>query len=278
MHKGNTDTGRQIVLLKKDELALLDDDDPAILHHTLSKLPSFAEPPSEASIDASPPSDEDLMSTSHPSPSGSESFLTDSVVSFSSRDSDTDSLSAMSDSMLSDPDISGLAHFDPFPPSSPPPSPPRRAAPISIDELIVRALELYHQYPLVGPDGIAADEVLGSKSCVFTWELSAEGRLDDRGAEQIASAGVDIVLPEKDEEREKATEEWREEDHGKVANMRGEKRRRSRRRVELGVGTVLTLVGVAGVLLAIYGGEVKAGSFREWRLRGVSLGLDLNWS
>ncbi|KAL8292688.1 hypothetical protein RQP46_001300 [Phenoliferia psychrophenolica] len=205
--------GVAIILIKKEELALLDDDDPAILHHTLSKLPAFAPSVTEASLDPTPLSptregdDEDLMSTSHPSPSLSASYLTDSVVSLSSssdageddqRDTDTDSLSALSDSMLSDPDVSGPGLFDPFPPSPPsPPSPPPPTRPrspplVSLDALIIRALELSSKYPLVGECGIAADEVLGPKSCVFTWELSAEGRLDDEAAETIQTMSNNV--------------------------------------------------------------------------------------
>lgn len=261
--------------MKKEELALLDDDDPAILHHTLSKLPSFATPMSESSIDRPPspffpPTDEDLMSTSHHSHSLSSSYLSLSTSEIDT-DTDTDSLSALSDSMLSDPDVSGLAHFDAFPSASPPPSPPLPAPPISLDKLILRTLELSVQHPLVGPGGIDADAVLGAKSCVFTWKLSAEGRLDDRGAEAIAEAELDVVVSE-------LVEESKEEKEGRSVRLRGEKRRRSRRKVELGVGSALTLVGVAGVLLAIYGGELRSGSFREWRLGSVSLGLNMNWS
>ncbi|KAK4703859.1 glycerol kinase, partial [Phenoliferia sp. Uapishka_3] len=279
-----------IILLKKEDLSLLDDDDPSMIHHTLSKLPLFSEPPSESSFDHLPPAavvedDEDLMSTPHPpsspSLSLSASYLTDSVTSLSSEDdtlyqqtdtdtSDTDSLSALSDSMLSDPDVSGPSHFAPLTSPSPPssPSPAKQAATVSLDDLIVCALELYHKYPLVGEGGIDADQVLGPKSCVFTWELSQEGRLSDEDAEVIARNGVDIVVPEKVEE----TKEKVEQPDGKASGARKKKRRS--RKVEIGVGTALTLVGVAGVLLAIYGGDLKSRDWKDWHwreLKGWSL-------
>lgn len=297
----------QIILLKKEELALLEDDDPSMLHHTLSQLPPFAEPLTEASLYPEPHEldDEDLMAPSHRASSLAPSFLSDSVTTTSERSSspspsassldepssesyyrdaaDNDSL-FLSDSMLSDMDITGPA-FDPLPPlllrpASPPPRPP--APTVSLDDLIARALELYSQFPLVGEGGIGADRVLGPKSCVFTWELSREGRLSDGDADEIAARGVDIVLPPEEEEVQEV--ERASEANKKETKPSGKKsRRRRRRKVEVGVGAALTLVGLAGMLLAIYGGDVRAGSFKEWGKEWgkkglVALPLRLNWS
>lgn len=271
-----TPTMPQIILLKKDELASLDEDsadDPAILHHTLSKLPTFIETPDSPPSPPMPTTptteapDEDLMSSS--ASTATLSTLTNSTASLSSLDLSLDlSLEAMDDSLFTDPDVysPGLysspprapaqRHSEPFPPSSPAAPPPS-----SIGDLITRALELYTLYPLIGDVGgekgehIAADEVMGPKSCVFTWPLSVEDRLSDEGADEIARKGVDIVLPvpvvgASKEEEEEVIAEKVEERRRKLMAMKGR-----RRKVEVGVGAVLAVVGVAGVLLAVYGAE-----------------------
>ncbi|ORY92636.1 rab-GTPase-TBC domain-domain-containing protein [Leucosporidium creatinivorum] len=298
--------GVAIILLKKEELALLDEDsadDPAILHHTLSKLPIFVEaPPSPKTPPAHPSSsqsvlsdDEDLMSSrsrSASTSSASNSFLADSLVSLSASDTSSTSsldlsLDALEDSMLSDPDVTGLAF------SSPPssyrrhqPSPPASSAayippPASIDDLIARALELYEAHPLVGPSegAIAADEVMGPKSCVFTWPLSIDGLLDDQGADEIASKGIDIVLPVVTRTAggdEKLGEELSHADSEREQRRRKRMKERAlrRRRMEVGVGAALAVVGVAGVLMAVYGADWKGSGSAvvgkgRWDLSGL---------
>ncbi|KAI5476743.1 TBC domain protein, Rab GTPase activator [Pseudohyphozyma bogoriensis] len=250
-----------IILLKKEELAALDEDsadDPAILHHTLSKLPKLTEP---TTFSTPPPSeldtDEDLMSSHSRSPSLSQSistsFLSESVVSLSSSSEDEDG--GFSDSMFSDPDIEGLA-FDAIAP--PTPTLPRSKPvlpwnqPVSLEALIQKTLEIYKKHPLSGEGGINADEVMGSKSCVFTWPLSVEGRLTDEDAEEISRKGVDIVLPEVMEKSKEEVELPVGEEKKLV------RKSKKSRRVELGVGTVLTVVGVGVVIFAVYsGGDLK---------------------
>lgn len=203
----------------------------------------------------------------------------------SSRDEDYENdferdIDALDDSMLCDPDIFGPAfassiHDRPtsslnrsiIPPSSPPP-----LVSITIEELIEKSLELWEKYPLLASasekegekvhsarDGIAADEVMGAKSCIFTWSLSVEGKLSDAQASAIALAGTDIVIttpppPTSDELR-----------IAKELADRREKRIRDiirRRKIQLSVGTALSILGVAGVLLAVFGGKFAG---REWR-------------
>ncbi|KAM0748990.1 RabGAP/TBC [Meredithblackwellia eburnea MCA 4105] len=291
--------GVAIILSKKDDLDLLDDDDPAIIHHTLSKLPPFAQPPTTDPLDPqpSPPgapesiaASEDLMSSTLSESMMSLSEITsDESETDLDHDDDVDSISALSDSMLSDPDVSGPALFDPFPPPSPKrPSPPR-AAPkplVSLDDLIVQAIDLYKQYPLVGPGGIDADEVMGSKSCVFTWELSQEGLLSDADADKIALDGTDIVLPIPVDDPTKVEEEGAdvspdpvdtEEPAAKKKRKGGRSKTKRRRGVEMGVGAVLTLVGVAGVVFAVYGAEIQKEGFREWGMRMYNSGIAFQW-
>ncbi|GAA6018521.1 hypothetical protein JCM11491_006433 [Sporobolomyces phaffii] len=95
-------------------------------------------------------------------------------------------------------------------------SPPRT---VSVEDLVQSALDLWHAYPLVPhphrpesslasidsstedgrapshrtEDSIRADTILGPNSCVFTYEASITGRLDDRSAEEICRIGTDIV-------------------------------------------------------------------------------------
>lgn len=171
------------------------------------------------------------------------------------------SVSAYDDLMLSDPDISGPAFSAPYRSYSPeatesPPPSPKLEASVSLDDLITKTLELYEKYPLLGGESIEADEVMGSKSCIFTWDLSVDGKLSDEGADEIARLGIDIVLPDippvtiEEEEIPEPTEH-----SSSAAKLKQGTKRSRRRKVELGLGTVLTLVGVAGVLLAIYAPE-----------------------
>lgn len=275
-------------------------DDPAILHHTLSKLPFFAETPAAPSTPPTRPiarsvtseDEEDLMSSRSRSDSfasGANSFLNESMISLSASEASSStidlSLDALDDSMLSDPDVTGLAFSSPPRAAyrrqpSPPSSPPPYVAPTaSIDDLITRALELWHAYPLVGDSegAIAADEVMGPKSCVFTWPLSVDGLLDDAGADEIAAKGVDIVLhvmtgsgngDEKLEEQAAADFEREQR-----RRRRMEERVAKRRKVELGVGAALAVVGVAGVLMAVYGAEWRGsavvGKASRWDLSAM---------
>lgn len=234
-----------------------------MLHHTLSQLPKLFEPRSDESSDSGDSDDdEDLASTVEGSrdsnfsrsPTLSSSYLTESLVRFGSS---SDSLDALDDAMLSDPDITGLAFME-----APPPSPPRSAPstptssassqwnqPVSLEDIISRALKLYQAYPLIGEGGIAADEVMGPKSCIFTWELSAEGLLSNEEAEDICREGIDIVVPEALEETKEAVVE-----EATPVIKRKRRSRRTLKKLELGIGTALVVVGVGVALASIYGG------------------------
>lgn len=160
---------------------------------------------------------------------------------------------------------------------------------VTLEELIETSLDLWEKYPLLGStevgeegekvekDGIAADEVMGSKSCIFTWSLSMEGKLSDAQAAAIASAGIDIVIsvpppPTSDELR-----------IIKDLAERREKRLRDiirRRRIQLGFGATLSVLGIAGVVLAVYGGRFAKGEWRvtEWTGWVLSRRWDAVWS
>lgn len=293
----------QIILLKKQELSELDEEDindPAVLHHTLSRLPNLqdrtTDPPS-STVDE----DEDLLSNA--TLTESESSETDDDTSSRSRSrSDSvlsDSIDALEDSMLYDPDIFGPAFLSPqrirrrslvqrrrrsdsmTPPTSPsPPVLPLSPDPssslslpvVEIEDVIAKALELYLAFPLLGENGIGADEIMGPKSCVFTWGLSDEGRLSNDEADTIAERGVDIVV---DEEIERAKEEdLRLVKEQKRKSREAVERHRRRRRNVVGT-TVIAMVGVVGVLIAVYGLELTGSSTstsKEWRMRPLG-----NW-
>lgn len=159
----------------------------------------------------------------------------------------------------------------------------------TLEELIETSLELWEKFPLLGSekvgkegvqlgsDGIAADEVMGSKSCIFTWSLSVEGKLSDSQAAAIATAGIDIVIsvpppPTVDELRVI-----------KDLADRREKRIRDiirRRRMQVGLGATLSILGIAGVLLAVYGERFGAREWRVMELRDwvLSRRWEVNWS
>lgn len=293
--------------MKKQELENLDEEDaedPAILHHTLSKLPDIRlSPPSPlhspSTTAINTEEDEDLMSNNDDSFSLSTSHLSESIISLSGGEEDEegdsmDSYSIFSDEMLSDPDVSGPA-FSEFLPlhsfnSTPPPIASARSLDgssqegeggnrkpriVYLDDLISKTLELWETHTL---SDIRAEEVLGSKSCIFTWRESLNGNVSDEDADEIARKGIDIVVAEKLEELVKEDEVNSEESEAekvtvKIADNKKSKKDRSRRRkAEIGIGAVLTLAGVAGVVLAIYGGNVV----KEWDYKSFS--SKINWS
>lgn len=259
---------------------MLDDDeadDPAILHHTLSKVPHVVESSTPAPKPAS--DDEDLMSTPSCTPSyadssrsrtRSSSFLSESTISISR--SSSLSIDALEDSMLSDPDADVSLNNSFFPPPSPTSSSHSTSSSqstrptISIDDLIATSLHLFQSYPLVGTNGIAADEIMGSQSCIFTWPLSFAGHLSNADADEIARKGIDIVCPElPPPTKEKEVEAVLPPAPPRVKGMR------RRRKIEIGVGAALTIAGLAGIVLAIYGRELAEreewGRVVEWGVR-----------
>lgn len=263
---------RQIILHKKGELNDLEEDsatDPAILHHTLSRLPSIIDT-SSSSLGEEP----DSPTFHSRSVSASPSFLSESLVSLPHSRSSSFSLSidALEDSMLEDPDVTGPAFFEPPPSTASSPSrsnsiasTSRHNPSVSLDDLITKTLELYDEFPLLGETGIGADEVMGSKSCIFTWALSAEGKLSDDAADEIARLGVDIIVPDVVPTKEEMDANEVVPDQRRSKKSKGKSEDLS---IGVGVGTVLAILGVGGVLLAVYGGDLRAslqrGDLARW--------------
>ncbi|BGP15937.1 hypothetical protein JCM10213_003632 [Rhodosporidiobolus nylandii] len=86
--------------------------------------------------------------------------------------------------------------------ASPSGIPPPRS--VLADDLIASALRLWRAYPLVAAsdaspeeaaNALAADEVLGPLSCVFTFERSELGELPDEEAQRIVREGEGVVQP-----------------------------------------------------------------------------------
>lgn len=282
-----------------------DAEDPAILHHTLSKLPDIRlSPPSPlhspSTTAINTEEDEDLMSNNDDSFSLSTSNLSESIISVSGGEEDEegdsmDSYSIFSDEMLSDPDVSGPAFSEFLPLHSFNTTPPtstsarsldgssqdeeggnRKPRIVYLDDLISKTLELWETYSL---SDIKAEEVLGIKSCIFTWQESLDGNITDEDADEIARKGIDIVVEEKIEEIVKEEAETSQELEGEkilsvktVASKKSKKDRSRRRKAEIGIGAVLTLAGVAGVVLAIYGGSIA----KDWDYKNFS--SKINWS
>ncbi|GAA6027510.1 hypothetical protein JCM8097_007898 [Rhodosporidiobolus ruineniae] len=171
--------------------------------------------------------------------------------------------------------------------------PPPRT--VTADELIARALELWETYPLVAPSSspstpplsagtdspssadspppasLRADEVLGPRSCIFTYALSQRGELTDEEAEAIvARGGEDVVrpgaaMPDPPEGEEEA--DAVEADEAPLAG--GGRRRRTTAaagggRLNLGPHGWLVLAG-AGVATA----AVAYGMYRQGSAAGV---------
>lgn len=279
----------QIILFKKEELAALHPDeseDPAMLHHMLSKLPTLHEEPADDEPGAArrhgdDAEDEDLMSSiSHSSydllassTAGDSSHLSSSTGTLIGDDEDY-LTEIYTNEALSDPDIEGPAFGTrtrresvarrPPPPPAPPPAPPS----LSVEKLIQRTYQLYEDVPLLGPGGIDADKVMGANSCVFTWQLSLEGRLSDADADKLAQDAKDVVIleaiypppppPASSDSEEEDVEELkrggRRGSHGSAASAARRRRRANRtalRRKDVGLTVLALTVGAAAVLYTI---------------------------
>lgn len=154
-----------IVLGKRDEIAALegeDADDPAMLHSTLGKLPALSS--GRAVVEPRP-----------------EPVRRESV-----------SGPALSAEALMDPDVITPAFVDPPRPAPTAPAPPPS---LPIEPLIQHALDLQSRYPL-DHASIAADELLGPRSAVFTWSLDGASppTLSDEEAERVVAEGGDQVV------------------------------------------------------------------------------------
>ena len=205
-------------------------DDPAILHHTLSKLPAMHRQSSAASSRQAKSSSNTNHSDSDldtiPS-SLSASFLSD--PSSNGQRSPRSLNSDLGVQAYSDPDISTPAFApDPASPHSLTYSEPTSPVSIStsVEHILSHARRLYHQYPLDHPK-LRLNSIMGPKSCIRTW--SPAPRLSDKVAEQIVIKGKEIVIPEIEPQPKKV--------------------------VKRQIGRTLAIVGAVSVLLAAYYGR-----------------------
>lgn len=207
-----------IVLAKRDELAALEGDDaedPATLHSTLGKLPALS---TGRPIVLPEPKPERAGSFSGP---------------------------ALSAEALLDPDVVTPAFVDP--PRPPPASPPA----LPIEPLLQHALDLQARFPL-DHARVAASELLGPRSAVFTWALDGASppTLSDEEAERVvAEGGEQVVRPPPGEEPEDPKPP-----------------RPPRRSVQPrpALPVFMAVIGVVGLALAMYG--------PEWVLANLQLG------
>lgn len=224
-----------------------DIDDPAILHHTLSKLPSISIPALSPAVTPSSSPDEDLLSPTDDENDG-ESFTSESMLS-GSGDEENETFDGR---MLEDPDIFGPAFsFIESSQSSIRSSTVEKEIEevkvLEMEKLITKTLNLWELFPLLGDSGIDADQIMAPKSTIFTFSLSQEGLLSDAEAEEISKNGTEIVLEEPIEEIE-------------VIDLEKEKRSRRRDReknLRNVVAVTVVVVGISSILLAIYAEKLK---------------------
>lgn len=276
-------TPAQIVIAQKDALESLDPDiagDPATIHTTLSKLPQFTlEPPENRSSRLVTP-----VPSRHATPANS--------VPSSPKQADSPRLSSLHDS-LDGSSIFGdsLVHIGgggsiiedpafrrtprshgPTPPhnraqySHTPPRRTRARALVPIETVFNTALHLWQLYPLEHPS-ISADTIFGPLAAVHTWD---NRELSTEQAECIIRDGKDVVIAEPVKEQEREQEDLDKiADGGKdaIGGVPGRKRELELRNFARGIGklvlahrpaTVFTVVGLAGVLLAMYAGAGSA--------------------
>jgi hypothetical protein len=237
---------QQVVLAKKDDIDPVElEDDPALVHSTLATLPKI-----DLALPASPP------------------------------DHSTPSLALSSSTPLAsddDPDVAVPAsrpddHDDNRPPPSPSSSSGTSspASGIYVETLVKNTLDLYAAYPLDHAK-IRAHEIMGPRSAIFTW---GDQWLSDSQAVEIAHETVDVVNPEPPQEEE-YDEGVRDEKKGKDEEdeKSGERKRRlggrkgallSHLGAELSVGVLVTVLGVAGLLVALYGTDTRR-ALGGWR-------------
>lgn len=255
----------QLLIAKKTELRALDPEvaeDPALLHHALSRLPritpdSIGEPSLQAA-----------SKERGPSASEKESHGQDDT--------------AEKSGLYADPDV--------YPPESRGQKDSQGTAlpDIPLSKLLSEAVSLQRQFPLMAPE-VGADRIMGAKSVIFTWDqLRASHRTgddarngsgdavsqddeetpldwaaEDAAAEAIVSKTDLIVLdahpsPPPSEAEEPIYGDDKEGDE-KAGRRPSKHTKRSKLRrpasKDVAVGTVIAVMGVAGVLMAIYAGE-----------------------
>jgi hypothetical protein len=230
-----------IVMAKKEELDHLDPDladDPATLHTVLSKLPPLTTDPPGASSHAT--SVRSLPSS--PKPGYTHKVASDGF-------STSHSLSTASLASLGDPDVDVPAFRHSFPNGGSRTRYNKRPTPIPIETLFHTATQLYEAFPL-DHAGIDANTIFGPKSAVFTW---ANRNLSEQDAEQIVLEGTDVIIAE--------VVDSEKDDIAKLPI--NDKLARRRRQLQVRYllrnvfiihrqATIFTLVGVTGLLLALY--------------------------
>ncbi|KAK4056890.1 GTPase-activating protein gyp8 [Microbotryomycetes sp. JL221] len=160
---------------------------------------------------------------------------------------------------------------------------------MSIEELINKALELWNKFPLLNDDtneslknlnkemrieilkqenkqscsnSIKANEIMGTQSCIFTWFKSIENKLTNDQAHDIAIKSKSdlnlIVLPsfEQQNEEQISTESNQIKDENKRLS-KPIKRKQNKDRLKTNIGSSLIVFGIVGVVLALYGQEIK---------------------
>ena len=218
-------------MAKKRDLAELDPDianDPATLHTVLSKMP---------------PLTTETQSPSHSQPNSPQMRATrsngHSRVSNAASDPDVD-VPVLLHSL---PDTGTRKASKSRKPTGP--------QPLVLEKLFTTALHLYELFPPDHPE-ISANTIFGSQSAIFTWE---NADLNDEEAEKIVANGTDVIIPEPVEEAEEEKEQ--KENVNEDAEII--KRRRQMQKTQYisrlfanPNTTIFALVGLAGVLLAMY--------------------------
>ena len=223
-------------MAKKQDLANLDPDianDPATLHTVLSKLPAFS-----------------VENTTPYSSQPNSPRMQATQMNGHSRNS----------SMTSDPDkdVPVIVHSSPALTSIRSAPRSRKSAgqpPLPLDALFTTALQLYDRFPLAHPD-ISANTIFGPLSAIFTWEKTD---LSDEEAEQIVAEGTDVIIPEPiaEETKEEQDEAEAVKDDAEVSKRRRQLQKRlyiSKLLLHRST-TIFALVGLAGLLVAMYTGE-----------------------
>lgn len=254
----------QIVIAKKEDLEALDPDianDPATLHTVLSKLPDFttefqpvwqekrgrSSSPSPRSMPSSP-----KLGASRP-PSRTHSRASSMASSaafgafslFGDPDADVPSMHMQQSGSLNHQRTgrsdSRTRH---------------RPKAILLETVFSSALQLYEQYPIDHPE-VQANTIFGHNSVVYTW---ARPDLTAEDAERIIREGSDVVIPEPPAEGtgDDADKGFDDEKH-EIIRRRKQQSGRLQIRFYLASllalkkgPTIFALVGLAGVLIAIY--------------------------
>ena len=142
---------------------------------------------------------------------------------------------------LMDPDVVTPAFVDP---PQPPPTERAPPPPLPIEPLIHHALDLQTRFPL-DHAGIAAAELLGPCSCIFTWSLDGASppTLSDEEAERVvAEGGEQVVRPPPVD--------------GPPEDPRPPRPERRSVQPRPALPVLVAVLGLVGVVLAMYGPEI----------------------